>query len=61
MQFPDAGHAASARLRRVGWLLHASVVEIKLRALRHVVKYGFDPNQPRVPAGNGEEGRHFFL
>jgi hypothetical protein len=38
-------------------LLHASVVETKLRALDRAVKAGFDPNQPRVPAGNPEGGR----
>jgi len=29
------------------------VVEAKLRDLKHAVKAGFDPNQPRVPAGSG--------
>jgi len=52
----DAGREAMRELRRVGWLLHASVVETKLHALRDAVKYGFDPNQPRVLAGNPDGG-----
>jgi len=55
MFVPDAGRAASRELRRVGWLLHAHVVETKLYALREAVKTNFDPNQPRVPAGHGRE------
>jgi hypothetical protein len=53
----DAGRAASRALRRMGWLLHAYVVEIKLQALREAVKANFDPNQPRVPAGNPDGGQ----
>ena len=52
----DAGRVASARLTRVGWLLHAYVVETKLCALRDTVKK-YDPNQPRVPAGNPDGGQ----
>ena len=47
----------SVCLHRVSWLLHARVVEAKLRDLQRVVKTGFDPNQPRVPAGNPDGGQ----
>lgn len=43
----------SAHLHRLNWLLRARVVEAKLRELKRAVKAGFDPNQPRVPAGSG--------
>ena len=43
----------SAQLYRLNWLLRARVVEAKLRELKRAVKAGFDPNQPRVPAGSG--------
>lgn len=43
----------SAQLHRLNWLLHARLVEAKLRDLERAVKAGFDPNQPRVPAGSG--------
>jgi hypothetical protein len=43
----------SAQLYRLNWLLHARVVEAKLRELERAVKAGFDPNEPRVPAGSG--------
>jgi hypothetical protein len=43
----------SAQLHRLNWLLRARVVEAKLRELKRAVKAGFDPNQPRVPAGSG--------
>jgi hypothetical protein len=45
--------AVSAQLHRLNWLLRARVVEAKLRELKHAVKAGFDPNEPRVPAGSG--------
>src|SRR5680860_1535596 len=51
----DAGRASSRALQRAGWLLHAHMVETKLQALRDAVKY--DPNQPRVPAGNPDGGQ----
>ena len=51
----DAGRAASRALHRAGWLLHAHRLETKLQALRDAVKY--DPNQPRVPAGNPDGGQ----
>jgi hypothetical protein len=52
----DAGRAASALLHRVRWFLHAHLLETKLRDLRRAVKASFDPNQPRVPAGNPDGG-----
>jgi hypothetical protein len=51
-----AGFAASAQGRRLGWLLHAHVVETRFRQLADACKYNFDPNQPRVPAGGGRGG-----
>jgi hypothetical protein len=50
------GWTASAQLHRVGWFLTASLVETKLRRLERAVKTNFDPNQPRVPAGNPDGG-----
>ena len=44
--------SVSARLLRLNWLLRARVVEAKLHDLKRAVKAGFDPNQPRVPAGS---------
>jgi len=46
----------SAQLYRLNWLLRARVVEAKLRELKRAVKAGFDPNQPRVPAGSPDGG-----
>ena len=45
-----------ARCRRLSWLLRASVVEAKHAELVHVLKAGFNPNQPRVPVGNPDGG-----
>jgi hypothetical protein len=47
----------NAHLHRLNWLLRAQVVEVKLRDLQRAVKTGFDPNQPRVPAGNPDGGQ----
>jgi hypothetical protein len=47
----------SAQLHRLNWLLRARVVEAKLRELERAVKTGFDPNQPRVPAGSPDGGQ----
>ena len=49
--------AVSAHLHRLNWLLRARVVEAKLRELERAVKAGFDPNQPRVPAGSPDGGQ----
>jgi hypothetical protein len=53
---PSASWQVSACLHRVSWLLHAHVVEAKLRDLQRAVKANFNPNQPRVPAGNPDGG-----
>jgi hypothetical protein len=47
----------SVQLYHLNWLLRARVVEAKLRALERTVKAGFDPNEPRVPAGNSQGGQ----
>jgi hypothetical protein len=52
-----ASWEAGARLRRVGWLLHARAVEAKHAQLVLAFKAGFNPNQPRVPAGNSDGGQ----
>jgi len=52
-----ASWEVGARCRRLAWLLHASVVEIKLAQLAHAVGVKFNPNQPRVPAGNSDCGQ----
>ena len=53
----DAGRMASTQLLRACWFLHAYVVEQKLCALRDAVVQKYDPNQPRVPAGNPDGGQ----
>ena len=48
----------TTRLRRVTWLLRARDVEIKLKTLAEAVaKANFNPNEPRVPAGNPDGGQ----
>jgi hypothetical protein len=44
-------------LRRMSSLIHASNVEAKLEELARVVETKYDPNQPRVPAGNPDGGQ----
>ena len=44
-------------LLRVDSVIHASNVEAKLRRLARAVAFKYDPNQPRVPAGNPEGGQ----
>ncbi|MGK2921792.1 MAG: hypothetical protein ACSLE4_03230 [Methyloceanibacter sp.] len=46
-----------ASLRRLSWLLNASSVEAAFRQLVCAVEAKFDPNQPRVPAGNPDGGQ----
>jgi hypothetical protein len=43
-------------LRRIRSTLWAHVVEAKLLDLARALKANFDPNQPRVPAGNSDGG-----
>jgi hypothetical protein len=45
------------QLRRMRSLLWAHVVEAKLLDLERAVKANFNPNQPRVPAGNPDGGQ----
>lgn len=52
----QAGWQTGTQLRRVGWLLHAHRFETKCRVLDYAVKTNFNPNQPRVPAGNPDGG-----
>jgi hypothetical protein len=52
-----ASWEAGARCRRLAWLLHACVVETKHAQLVLAFKAGFNPNQPRVPAGNSDGGQ----
>ena len=57
MHLEEAGWQVSARLRRMRSLLWARVVEAKLIDLERALKTNFDPNQPRVPAGNPDGGQ----
>ncbi|MGH6736204.1 MAG: hypothetical protein ACRECX_09000 [Methyloceanibacter sp.] len=57
MQRSAASRQASLRLHRVRALLWGKVVEAKLHALDRAIKANFDPNQPRVPAGNPDGGQ----
>lgn len=54
-----AGREALHALRRAYWFYRAYRVEKALLDLRDAVerKYGYDPNQPRVPAGNPHGGQ----
>jgi len=47
----------SARLHRLIWLLRAKDVETKVRWFARAADAKFDPNQPRVPAGNPDGGQ----
>jgi len=44
-------------LRRMSSLVHASNVEAKLGELARAVETKYDPDQPRVPAGNPDGGQ----
>ena len=41
----------------MSWLIHASNAEAKLKELARAVETKYDPNQPRVPAGNPDGGQ----
>ncbi len=56
MPYADVSWLVGARLRRVKSALWGSIVEAKLRRLERALKANFDPNQPRVPAGNPHGG-----
>jgi hypothetical protein len=53
--------AIESGLLRLKWLAAATRFEIAMRrhdrALKYAYKYGFNPNQPRVPAGSREGGQ----
>jgi len=58
MKASEASWLVSAKLRNINWHMRAAVVEEKLHKLgRVLVKAGFEPNQPRVPAGNPDGGQ----
>ncbi len=57
MQVSAASWRTSLHLHRVSALLWGKVLEAKLDALDRAVKANFDPNQPRVPAGNPDGGQ----
>src|SRR5579884_2135290 len=42
---------------RTRWLLAANAFEMKLRELARAIKGGFNPDQPRVPAGQPDGGQ----
>jgi hypothetical protein len=48
---------AGARCRRLAWLLRASLVEEKHAQFVLAFKAGFNPNQPRKPAGSPDGGQ----
>jgi hypothetical protein len=43
--------------RRLRWWLAANAVEIRFAQFKRVLKAGFDPDQPRIPAGNPDGGQ----
>lgn len=51
-----ASFSATRSELRLAWLVRAATVELRLRLLVDTLKAGFDPNQPRVPAGNPRGG-----
>lgn len=56
MRASAASWQTRLRLRRLRALLWGKVAEAKLRDLDRAIK-AFDPNQPRVPAGNPDGGQ----
>jgi hypothetical protein len=52
-----ASRRTSLQLHRVSALLWGYVVETKLHVLHRAVKANFNPNQPRIPAGNPDGGQ----
>jgi hypothetical protein len=58
METKMLGSETCAKLRRVAWLLRARDVELKLKNLAEAVaKANFNPNEPRVSAGNPDGGQ----
>jgi len=56
VQVSEASWRTSLQLRRMRSLLWGRVLDAKLRDLDRAIK-AFDPNQPRVPAGNSDGGQ----
>ena len=56
MQQSEASQRTTLALRRVRAALASHILDVKFAALKRAVK-AFDPNQPRVPAGNPHGGR----
>lgn len=46
----------SLKLRRLSWLINAANLEVKFRQFARIADFKYDPNQPRVPAGNPDGG-----
>lgn len=57
MAYADVDWLVGARLRRLKSALLGSIAETKLRQFERALKANFDPNQPRVPAGNPDGGQ----
>lgn len=47
----------SVKLRRLSWLIHAANVEAKVHQFTLIERVKYNPNQPRVPAGNPDGGQ----
>jgi hypothetical protein len=47
----------AASLARTRWLAAGLRLDLKFLRLRFLFKAGFDPNQPRAPAGQADGGR----
>ncbi len=50
-------HETRGKLLRFRWHVAATALETSLASLTRSLKAGFDPNQPRVPAGNPDGGQ----
>jgi hypothetical protein len=46
-----------SEMHRLNWLVQAANLEVKLRRFMQATLAKFDPNQPRVPAGNSTGGQ----
>jgi hypothetical protein len=53
---PITPRAIERRLLRLKWLASAVRFEIAMRRHARAMKYGFNPDQPRVPRGNPDGG-----
>jgi hypothetical protein len=55
VQESEASRRTTLALRRIRALLASHVLDVKFAALKRAVKANFNPNEPRIPAGNGRE------